>query len=233
MRIADMHWAQVEARAAVDDRAVLPVGSIEQHAFLSLATDQILAERVAEEAAAPLGVPVFPCLPYGLTAGFIDYPGSITLRAATYAHVIRDLLDGIRHAGFKRILFVNGHGGNTHMRPVIAEWLNDNRDASVKLHDWWRAPRTMAKVIETDPDFGHASWMENFPWTRLPGTPLPNAAKPQIDHSANSRVDSGRARAALGDGNYGGVYQRSDAEMQAIWDIGVEETRAEIENGWH
>lgn len=59
MRISDMHWQQVEAYLGQDDRAVLPLGSTEQHAYLSLSTDSILAERVAVEAAEPLGVPVF------------------------------------------------------------------------------------------------------------------------------------------------------------------------------
>jgi Creatinine amidohydrolase len=51
----------------VNDRIVLPLGSTEQHAYLSLATDSILAERVAVEAAEPTGVPVPPVLAYSLT----------------------------------------------------------------------------------------------------------------------------------------------------------------------
>src|ERR1700732_4247214 len=70
MRIADMDWRMVEDWGRPDDRATLPLGSTEQHAGLSLATDAILAERVAAEAAEPLGVPVFPALPYGLTPYF-------------------------------------------------------------------------------------------------------------------------------------------------------------------
>ncbi len=53
MRIADMNWSDVAAAAARDPRAVLPIGSTEQHAQLSLCVDAILAERVAVEAAAP------------------------------------------------------------------------------------------------------------------------------------------------------------------------------------
>ncbi len=60
MRIKDMNWMQVEAYLKRDDRAVLPVGSTEQHAQLSLMVDCILSERVSVEAAEPLGVPVFP-----------------------------------------------------------------------------------------------------------------------------------------------------------------------------
>ena len=54
-----MNWMMVEEYLKHDDRAVLPIGSTEQHAYLSLVTDTILAERLAVEAAEPLGVPVF------------------------------------------------------------------------------------------------------------------------------------------------------------------------------
>ena len=50
MRIADMNWMQIAEHVKTDDRAVLPIGSTEQHAYLSLCVDAILAERVALEA---------------------------------------------------------------------------------------------------------------------------------------------------------------------------------------
>jgi hypothetical protein len=62
VRVAAMNWMAVEAWLARDDRAVLPIGSTEQHGHLSLAVDATLAERVAAEAAEPLGVPVFPVM---------------------------------------------------------------------------------------------------------------------------------------------------------------------------
>ena len=74
MRITDMNWMQVEAYLKEDDRAVLPLGSTEQHAYLSLSVDSILSERVALDAAEPLGVPVFPVQAYGVTPYFRDYP---------------------------------------------------------------------------------------------------------------------------------------------------------------
>ena len=66
MRIADMNWMQVEKYLENDDRCILPVGSVEQHAQLSLCVDAILSERVSVEAAEPLGVPVYPAMPFGL-----------------------------------------------------------------------------------------------------------------------------------------------------------------------
>src|SRR5213079_3124879 len=61
MRVRDSNWMQIEALLrAGEDRAVLPLGSIEQHAWLSLAVDALLAEKVTAEAAEPLGVPAVP-----------------------------------------------------------------------------------------------------------------------------------------------------------------------------
>ncbi len=71
MRVSEMNWQQMEDYLRRDDGAVLPTGSTEQHAGLSLATDMILAERVAVEAAEPLGIPVIPVIPYGITPYFL------------------------------------------------------------------------------------------------------------------------------------------------------------------
>src|SRR4026209_2599987 len=127
MRISEMNWMMVEEYLRRDDRAVLPIGSTEQHAYLSLAVDSILAERVALEAAEPLGIPVFPVVNYGLTPSFVAYPGTVTLRIATLSAVVQDILDGIVRSGFRRILVVNGHGGNIPAHGAVLEWLDRNR----------------------------------------------------------------------------------------------------------
>lgn len=233
MHINAMNWSQVEARVKQDDRCILPLGSVEQHARISLGTDMILAEKISLDAAEPLGVPVFPVIPYGLASSFADFPGTVSLSLRTYVGVIEDILDSIYHSGFRRILLVNGHGGNTPAGTVVSEWLNRNRDASVKMHDWWRAPKTMGKVLEIDNRASHASWMENFPWTRLHGVTQPDHAQERVDFGALARVDAGRKRSILGEGNYHGLFERPDADMHAIWDVAVRETRDELENGWH
>ena len=76
MKIEDCNWMQVEEYLQHEDRLVIPLGSIEQHGYLSLGVDRILSERVSLEAAEPLGVLVLPSLPYGLTPYFAAYPGS-------------------------------------------------------------------------------------------------------------------------------------------------------------
>ena len=232
MKISDMNWMQVEAYLKGDDRAVLPLGSTEQHAYLSLSVDSILSERVALEAAEPLGVPVFPVLAYGITNYFMAYPGTITLRTSTYLSVVRDVLDGLVLHGFKRIVIVNGHGGNSPAQPIADEVMREHADVRIKWHNWWAGANTMGTVKTIDPVASHASWMENFPWTRLPHAPCPPEQKPMSDLDALRQVGPAGTRALLGDGNFGGYYQRSDEDMQAVWQAGVAETRALIASGW-
>jgi creatinine amidohydrolase len=232
MKISDMNWMQVEKYLATDDRAVLPLGSTEQHAYLSLSVDSILSERVALEAAEPLGIPVFPVLAYGITPYFRAFPGSITLRIDTYMKVVRDILDGMAESGFKRILIVNGHGGNSPAQGLAAEWMADHPGVTVQFHNWWNSPRTGAKVQEIDPAASHASWMENFPWTRLAGVAMPGEGKPMTDSARLRMLNHLEVREYLKDGNYGGLYQRSDADMRAIWSVAIEETRQLLDGSW-
>ena len=185
MRVSETNWMQVEEYLRHDDRCVVPLGSTEQHAYLSLSVDSILSERVAAEAAAPLGVPVFPVLAYGITPYFKAYPGTLTLRVETYLAVVRDLLDGLAHSGFKRILLCNGHGGNAPAAGLAVEWISQHPDCRVRFHNWWNAPRTWAKAMEIDKIGSHASWTENFPWTRLGNVACP--ARRQADDRPSTR----------------------------------------------
>ncbi len=230
MKIDACHWRRIEEFLASDDRCVIPLGCTEQHAFLSLATDSILAERVAVEAADPIGVPVFPVLAYGITPSFAAYPGTVSLRVETYGRILQDLLSTLHRQGFRRLMFVNGHGGNTPGRASVMEWMLDHAGAQIKWHDWWNAPQTMQAVTSIDPVASHASWMENFPWTRLEGVESPREQKPMTDLSLLRTLEPVKVREVLGDGNFGGYYQRSEPEMRQIWQVAVMETRFHIEN---
>ena len=230
MKINEMSWGQVEALLESGERrAVIPLGCTEQHAGLSLATDSILAERVANEAADPLDVPVFPVLAYGITPYFLAYPGTVSLRVETYARVLHDVLGSLFSQGFRQFVLVNGHGGNQPAQPIAAEWQAEHPDAAVQFHNWWNAPRTWEAVQATDPVASHASWMENFPWTRLADVSEPEAAKTPVDIARMRSMNPLDTRAYLGDGNFGGRYQRPDEEMLRIWLVAVGETRALIE----
>ena len=233
MRIRDLNWMQVEALlAAGEDRAVLPLGSVEQHAYLSLAVDALLAEAVAVDACEALRVPVLPAQPYAYTPTYMAYPGTMTLKLETLLAVLTDLIESLHHHGFRRIVIVNGHGGNNGASSVMQQLMSRLPGLQVRWHNWWAAPRTMGFVRETDPDASHASWMEGFALTRVAGVRVPAEPKPAIDYARMALMDPVAKRAFLGDGCYGGHYEMPQDVMDRLWSIAVQETREVINGPW-
>ncbi len=223
---------QIEGYLKSDDRCVIPLGSTEQHCYLSLSTDSILSERVSLEAAAPLGIPVFPVVPYGLAHHWAAFPGTITLRMETYLGLIGDILDSLAHAGFRRILMVNGHGGNMPAQNYARQWIAANPKIRILFHNWYSAPKFAAAIREIDEVASHASWLENFAWNRLEGVEMPDGAKSAVDMASLQSLDPDEIRRIAGDGNMGGRYQRPESEMDAVWAVGVAETRSLLTDGW-
>ena len=230
VRIAEANWMQVEAYLERDDRIVIPLGSTEQHAYLSLGTDSILAERVAVEAAEPLGVLVLPAMPFGIAPGFAAFPGTVSLLLETLAAVVCETLDTLHGQGFRRFLVVNGHGGNVPVAAPLEEWARGQEGARLQFHSWWDSPAVCEVAERIHPEAAHASWFENFPWTRLPGIEVPADEKPSVtDREALRELDPVAVRAAIGDGSYGGPYAVPDADALRVWEAGVAEVRALIE----
>jgi creatinine amidohydrolase len=228
MRVVDANWMHIAEYLKHDDRGIVPLGSTEQHAYLSLLTDSLLSERVAVEAAEPLGVPVFPALVYGISGHWLAFPGSVALRVGTYLSVIRDVLDSLHGEGFRRILLVNGHGGNSPAGAVAQEWMADHPQTRVLFKNWYEGPRTLAAFKAVGPVGAHAGWGESFPWNRA--GPVPTGEKPWAPDDLLRSSPPVRIKEVLGDGMYGGEYSKSDEEMLRIWQVAVEEMREIIES---
>jgi creatinine amidohydrolase/Fe(II)-dependent formamide hydrolase-like protein len=114
--------------AAIDksDALVLqPIASIEQHgAHLPCATDTILAEAMTDRALArtPTGANVWrlPVISYGKSTEHLGYPGTITLSTETLLAVCNDVGRSVAASGFRKLAFVNGHGGQPQLLEVVA-----------------------------------------------------------------------------------------------------------------
>lgn len=232
MRIHDCDWQIIENYLKKDDRVVLPLGSVEQHARLSLCTDAILAEKVCVDAARPLGVPVYPVLSYGVTPFFMAYPGTVSLRQTTYLAVIEDILDSLASHGFRRIVLINGHGGNQPAAHLLQEWRYRHPDIRTKFYNWWNGPETQKIIHAIDPVAAHASWMESFPWTRPKHIVQPDGAAQMHDAEYLRRLNFQELRACIGLGNCGGVFHKPDEDMDKVWQMGVAEVRRVIDEDW-
>ncbi|MCY7362259.1 MAG: creatininase family protein, partial [Ignavibacteria bacterium] len=147
-------------------------------------------------------------------------------------NVVEEVINSLSQHGFRRILIVNGHGGNIPLTKFIDEWKSENPEVKIKFHNWWNAERTMLKVKSIDPIASHASWMENFEWTRIKNVVQPENQKPLINFDKLKNSTPEEARKLLGDGSFGGFYQRSEEEMNIIWQTAVEETRELLITGW-
>ena len=104
---------------------ILPIGAVEQHgAHLPLLTDTLIASDGLDRALAALPDDVqawaLPPMSYGKSNEHINFPGTITLSAETLTSVLHDIGASLARAGFRRLAFLNGHGGNTALLNMVA-----------------------------------------------------------------------------------------------------------------
>ena len=126
MHWQDMTWPEIGALDRDRTVLLLPVGSVEQHGHhMPTGTDTYLATAVSDAAAALAGpvVVVLPSPCYGLSAHHMHFPGSITLTAETMMAMVADIVASVIHHGFRRVVVVNGHGGNAGVIDVLASTL--------------------------------------------------------------------------------------------------------------
>jgi creatinine amidohydrolase len=118
----------------------IPIGAIEQHGpHLPVDTDARLSTAITRLAAGRVKatkVLVAPSLPYGFSPHHLSHAGTVSLRLATYLAVLGDIASSLAQTGFRRIVFVNGHGGNSApLRSKIAELVTDGIPATGV--DYW------------------------------------------------------------------------------------------------
>jgi creatinine amidohydrolase len=127
---AELTRAELAAKRDAGALVVVPTGAIEQHGdFLPVETDTLLSAAVSELAASRVTrveIVVAPAIPVGFSPHHLSHPGTISLRLETYLAVLSDTARSILDSGFPRVVFVNGHGGNSApLRSLCAQMVTD------------------------------------------------------------------------------------------------------------
>lgn len=217
MRFADLNWMDIERYLAHDDRVILVTGATEQHAYLSLLTDIKIPEAIATAVAERTGILVAPPLNFGLSGYFMEYPGTISLSQHTFELVLTEMVQSLMQHGFSRFLILNGHGGNGNdLPPALDNLQREIDEVRIVWYSWWHSHAVTEIAEKIGAVSTHASWMENFPFTKV--AEVPGGVKPEPLYSGVHPT-----RDELDDGSFGGPYEAPADIMNKLFEALVTE----------
>ena len=149
-RYAELTWPEVAERVADDPVCVIPVATLEDHGYhLPIDTDAVIAEALAERAvlARPEQSLLLPTVTHGYTPHHMDFPGSITIEWKRFVEYLVDIGKSLIHHGFRRILFVNGHGSNVPLVDMAARLLMLERRDVIAATFWYLSTPESAELL--------------------------------------------------------------------------------------
>ena len=151
MQYATQSWEQIGEYLARDNRVILPIGATEQHGrHLGVGADYLIAQSIAEKIGAQTNILVAPTLAYGMSHQHLEFSGTLTLSPTTLSAVLHDILQSLYRHGFRRVLIVNGHGGNQpSIQSAAALVQTHHPDLRVKSFQWWLENDIVKIVDET------------------------------------------------------------------------------------
>jgi creatinine amidohydrolase len=161
--LARLTWQEAKDAVAVARLGLVPVGSCEQHGpHMTLDTDSAIATAFARRLAEDLGALAVLCPPlgYGLSEHHLSFPGTLTLRPATFAGFLSDVVESLAHWGIRRVLVVNGHGGNVDAIRLTARASRRDHGALVAGLMWAQLAADEAARHARSDRYGHACEIE-------------------------------------------------------------------------
>ncbi|MGH8959463.1 MAG: creatininase family protein [Acidimicrobiia bacterium] len=161
--LARLTWKEAEQAIDKAKLALVPVGSLEQHGpHLSLDTDMAVAQALADRLQSDLGHDAVLCPPvtYGLSEHHMAFPGTMTLRPNTLVALFHDLVESLASWDLRRVLVINGHGGNIDALRLASRNARRDHRSLVAAIMWavLAAPEIAART--QSPQYGHACEIE-------------------------------------------------------------------------
>ena len=141
-------WQEFGELVPARVRTVLvPFGSLEPHGVIPNGTDSLAPEAMARDIAARVDVLIAPTLNYGMTEAMKAYPGAVSISAEAYAPFAEAVLDNLALQGFKNLIVLNGHGGNTAVLNAAATKVANARRVRVLVVNWWTLADDITKAV--------------------------------------------------------------------------------------
>ncbi|MFC1553294.1 creatininase family protein [candidate division KSB1 bacterium] len=147
----------------VTDRVILPIGTVEPHGAVALGTDNFIPENISDHIWEECNALIAPAVNHGVTGASISqFPGSINIRPEVFEEYIYDILRDLEKTGFKNILIVNGHGGNTEPVKKAMERIHRETAVHIMIVDWWKMGWNLAAEVYgmTEQQSGHGDLEE-------------------------------------------------------------------------
>ena len=160
-KIEEMTWKQIQTAAEAGALAVMPMGSLEQHGpHLPVKTDSLLVGRVAsaaaERAAGYIGIALFPVLWLGASDHHQRF-FALSVDERIYIDMMIDVATSIAKAGFRRLMLLNGHGGNTAALQIVLTALRKRHpDVLAATADYWSLGAEGIREVRTSGPGGAA-----------------------------------------------------------------------------
>jgi creatinine amidohydrolase len=219
MRSEELNWFDVENYLQQEDRLILILGACEQHGYLSLLCDVKIPLALGDAASQQTGVLVAPALNFGASPYFLTYPGTLSLRLTTLLDLVEDLVRSAHRQGFRRILVLNGHGGNDPARGRLYELADQLPGLRVAWYAWWLSHSVLEVAQRHNLKPSHASWLEAFPFTKVSELPPGEKVPPRVP----GLMGADEARRVYGDGVFGGPYEVDASIMDEVFTAGLED----------
>ncbi len=136
--LSELSWEEAKAELGKSDTAVVPVGANEQHGPQNpLGTDFLVAEALAKEVSARTGILTLPVVPFGVSSHHRQFHGTIAISPAAFRAYMKGILSSLRSYGIRKVLVINGHGGNTSSLVELAREVREAGEMYVVSTEWW------------------------------------------------------------------------------------------------
>jgi len=153
----EMSWTEAKEYFTKNDIAILPVGSNEQHGPQNpLGTDHLIAKAIAEETAKRTEVLCLQVIPFGVSSHHKQFWGTIYISPITFKNYVKEACLTLNYYGIRKIVVVNGHGGNLYALMEMARELRE-KGIFVSIFQWWSAANKLLPDLFKPEEKGHAA----------------------------------------------------------------------------